>query len=148
MSSPEGHQLTYKSYKSMLTRCYCETSTSYSAYGAKGVEVCDRWQASFWNFLEDMGPRPSKNFVLSRNGDTGNYEPENTTWKTREENESERQSARGERQGLSKLKEKDILTIRDLYKSGQTFTEIAKRYKVARSTVARIIEGKTWTHVF
>ena len=37
----------------MINRCYNKNSTEYKRYGAKGVQVCDRWK-NFTNFLEDL----------------------------------------------------------------------------------------------
>jgi len=75
----------FNCWKTMLSRCLMPNTQSYASYGAKGVKVCDRWMC-FAAFLEDMGPRPSKEHTLDRypNGE-GNYEPGNVRWATVEE---------------------------------------------------------------
>ena len=146
-SSDKGYKLTYISYKGMLERCYCVDHASYGSYGEKGVKVFEPWRTSFWHFLKDIGHRPSKDHVLSRVGDKGNYEPGNCFWKLRSENEKERTPVKGEKQHLAKIKESDIPNIRKLHLDGVSFTEIGKKYKVNRTTIARIIRGKTWKHV-
>lgn len=72
----------YHIHNSMLRRCYNETHVGYSEYGGRGIRVCDRWRESFANFLEDMGPRPSKKHSLDRKDANGNYEPSNVRWAT------------------------------------------------------------------
>ena len=130
----------------MRQRCQDPKHYSFKYYGARGVEVCARWQ-SFVNFLEDMGERPSKDYVLSRKEDKGNYEPDNCSWELRSENEKNRNPSRGERQHLAKIKEDWIVDIRKLHREGLSFTEIANKYSVHRCTIARIIKGETWKHV-
>jgi hypothetical protein len=71
---------TYKSWKSMMNRCYDPSHVSFDWYGGRGVGVYERWH-TFLNFLADNGERPSKAHSLSRINDKGNYEPGNVTWK-------------------------------------------------------------------
>lgn len=75
---------TYNSWQNMKERCLKEYSISYPNYGGKGITVCDRWVSSFENFLNDMGERPS-GMTLDRIDATGNYEPSNCRWATKEE---------------------------------------------------------------
>jgi hypothetical protein len=79
----------------MLSRCYDPRNASYSAYGAKGVTVCDRWRDSFENFLADMGERPSLDHSIDRRGADGNYEPGNCRWLTRAEQNARRKDPGG-----------------------------------------------------
>lgn len=56
--------------------------------------------------------------------------------------------AKGEVLGSSKLKEKDINTIRETYSLGsKTMQEIALDYGVCNATVWNVINNKTWKHV-
>lgn len=75
---------TYNSWQSMKRRCLEEYSISYPNYGGKGIKVCDRWLESFENFLNDMGERPN-GMTLDRIDTSGNYEPSNCRWATKEE---------------------------------------------------------------
>jgi hypothetical protein len=43
---------------SMIRRCTNPNSSNYSYYGGRGISVCDRWAASFNDFISDMGDRP------------------------------------------------------------------------------------------
>lgn len=85
---------TYVTWKSMHGRCVDPRNASHKYYGARGIRICDRW-ASFENFLEDMGERPSKEHQLDRRDPDGNYAPENCRWITRTENNARRKDPGG-----------------------------------------------------
>ncbi len=52
---------------------------------------------------------------------------------------------KGSHHGQSKLKERDVLEIRKIYKKGNG-TIIAKFYGVTQSVISRIINNKVWNH--
>jgi hypothetical protein len=64
----------------MIQRCCDHGHDNYRLYGARGVQVCDRWK-SFENFLADMGERPV-GMTIDRKDSAGNYEPGNCGWAT------------------------------------------------------------------
>lgn len=76
--------LAYSSWVNMRTRCENPRSTQWKWYGAKGVQVCDRWK-TFGLFLDDMGERPSRNHTLDRIDGTRGYEPGNVQWSVQTE---------------------------------------------------------------
>jgi hypothetical protein len=73
----------YFAWQSMISRCKNPNHMSYKNYGARGIDVCERW-LKYENFKEDMGDRP-EGMSLDRIDNDGNYEPSNCKWSTRTE---------------------------------------------------------------
>lgn len=86
----------YKSWISMKKRC-CENACEIHVknYFLRGIRVCARWQKSFQNFLDDMGPRP-KGTSIDRIDNDGNYEPGNCRWATSLQQNRNRRCSRNE----------------------------------------------------
>lgn len=88
--------------------------------------------------------------------DRTNNKVENLEWTTHKENirhsiennsEVVRLSRTGSKNGRSKLTEKDIIEIRNLYDNGMTRMEIAKKFNRGWTTIDHIIKRETWKHV-
>lgn len=96
----------YLVWSSMKRRCLNPNDRNYPNYGGRGINVCDRWIDSFENFYSDMGPRPPGQYSIERNDNSGNYEPSNCRWATKEEQVNNKRNNivvvfRGEKMTLS-----------------------------------------------
>lgn len=88
----------YQTWYAMRRRCYDQRCHNYRNYGGRGISVCNRWldpTQGFYNFLEDMGPRPGKGYSIERMDVNGHYNPKNCKWiPLREQSKNKRNSRR------------------------------------------------------
>lgn len=82
------HEL-YEVYIEMVARCHRPSHPRYADYGGRGIAVCDEWRADFWQFVADVGPRPSGKsakgralWSLDRIDNDSGYRPGNVRWAT------------------------------------------------------------------
>jgi hypothetical protein len=96
--------------------------------------------------------RPScEHVAMHKDDNPSNNYYKNLEWGTTQENTHDRhvkgRSCRGEKMGMSVLKDAEVLEIYYLAWQGIDQKTIAKRYGVHQSLVSLIKRGKNWTHV-
>lgn len=93
-----GPTAEYRCWSNIIDRCERPTNKSYADYGGRGVKMCERWRASFADFLVDItatiGLRPSTRHSIDRIDNERGYEPGNVRWATRIEQNHNRRSTR------------------------------------------------------
>ena len=101
--------------------------------------------------LTFIGPRPSGMQVRHLNGDHRDNRIENLSYGTAKQNAADRDihgtTARGSRNGFSKLTESDIPKIREMLSDGIPQTAIAERFSVCQNTISNIKHRRWWKHV-
>ena len=84
----------YACWRMMVDRCTNPQSRLWPYYGGRGISIAPRWM-KFGDFIADVGQRPSKQHSLDRYPDNdGNYEPGNTRWATRKEQQANTRKTR------------------------------------------------------
>lgn len=101
-----------------------------------------------------IGKRPDGYVCRHLNGNSTDNRLENLCWGTQKENiqDSIRHGTAaclrcGENAIAAKLKEKDVIKIRELYKEGYLQRDIASIFFISRRYVSEIVTGKRWSHV-
>ena len=93
-----------------------------------------------------------KGFQTCHNdGNPSNNHIENLRWDTVKNNNADKikhgTAQRGEKNGFSKLKEKDVIDIFERASQGQPKKDIAKMYNSNLSNVYHICKGRVWKHL-
>lgn len=138
----------------MKRRCNDPQRKDYKNYGGRGIKVCDEWEKSFIAFRDwALTNGYNDTLTIERMDVNGNYEPENCTWATREEQANNKRDNRfltynGKTQTVSQWsRELDISenTIRNRINQGLTDEEVLTITKGCGSKRGKTYHGQTKT---
>jgi hypothetical protein len=88
-----SHHPLYHVWSSMRQRCSNPKNKRFDRYGARGINVCERW-SRFENFQEDMAAGYRPGLQLDRINNNGDYEPSNVRWVTQKEQQNNKSTNR------------------------------------------------------
>lgn len=98
-----------------------------------------------------VGPCPDGMECRHLDGCNTNNHVENLAWGTIAENHRDKilhgTVGTGEKNGSSKLKVDDVLTIRERAANGESARAIAKDFAVSQVTISKIVRLAAWNHV-
>jgi len=88
--------LSHGTWKHLFYRCYSKISPDYKNYGGRGIDVHPSWHGDdgFYQFIKDVGLRPSKEYSLDRIDVDKGYSPDNVKWSTSIEQANNRRNSK------------------------------------------------------
>ena len=116
----------YRTWDSMMQRCYNPKSERHDCYGGRGIKVCERWHV-FENFYDDVSKLENfgrAGYTLDRIRVNEDYKPDNVRWADR------KTQARNRRSNIMVEYEGVQMCLMDAAeKSGINYKCLHKRYQ-------------------
>ena len=120
----------WKTWKGIVERTTCKTSSHYKKYGGIGISIYKDW-LTYEVFANYIGQPPSQNHSIDRINNSKGYEPGNIRWATAKEQASNRKT------NIRVLINNQVMILSDA----------AKELNISKSTASRWFkEGKLEKH--
>lgn len=141
-------------YKNIIMKPTSHYKTKYLQVGLRKPGE-KRKTASLHRLIAEVFCENPKNkkVVNHKNGNKLDNRALNLEWVTKKENEEHavklglRNDFIGENNISNKLKETEVLVIKEMLKNGISQSKIAKKFNVSQSTISFINVGKIWNHL-
>ncbi len=135
-------------YSSAKQRCENPKVPEYYRYGGKGIKCLMTMEDFKYLWFRDKAYElkiPS----IDRIDSNGHYELTNCRFIELSENVKRVPFVPpyGEKSGTSKLKNEQVLAIRQEYKTNKSFKGLAKKYSVSPSNIYYIVTRRSWKHI-
>ena len=116
---PSKYPYEYKIYRNIKARLFNPNNKAYKNYGGRGLKIDDSWRYNFKQFIDDIGPRPSKELTLDRIDNSLGYVKGNMRWTTRQvqaQNQRKKKNTQTGYRGISTQRNKFVVRIGVNYK--------------------------------
>ena len=129
--------LSHGTWKNLFYRCYSKESSDYKNYGARGIDVDSSWHGEngFYQFIQDVGLRPSKEYSLDRIYVNKGYTKQNVKWATNIEQANNRRNSKrylfnGENLTIAEISRKTGVDYKRIWKAKKMFGNPAEHEKI------------------
>lgn len=124
----------HSAWLSLFDRCRNPNCAAFKDYGARGIDICQRWE-KYGNFLADMGRKPTDKHTLERDRNDDGYQPDNCSWATRRAQSYNRRSTKLTCQKAAEIRAR----------SSENRSDLAREYGVDVSMISRVLTGCAWS---
>src|SRR3990167_105272 len=123
----------YKIWDCMKQRCFNPKSMGYEYWGGRGILVCPEWTNDYVAFRDwSLSNGYQEGLEIDRRDISGNYEPNNCRFVTKQENSQNRRT--------TKLSKEKIIEIREKHKPYKySAKRLSFEYDVSVGTIFRIL---------
>lgn len=143
--------------------CYFKKGKRFIKKSSKNIKRYGYWQVSLWDgkshhvyrlhrmvaehFIPNLDNKRAVNHISGNKDDNS---VSNLEWCTDKENSQHmvrlglNTPPRGEKCGMSKIKEKDVYDIRKLHALGVPQKDMVKKFGIHNSTISLILSGQRW----
>jgi hypothetical protein len=141
--------LSHGTWKHLFYRCYSKVSPDYKNYGGRGIDVHPSWHGDdgFYQFIKDVGLRPSKDYSLDRIDVNKGYSPENVKWSTSIEQANNRRNSKrylfeGENLTLAEIARKTGIGYQRIWKATKIYGDPSEHIKIDPDRGKRMYQGE------